>query len=173
MCTLRWFLATSYYIYDAGHGMAWPPPPAEQIHHRNEIIEACRTQARYKLTVVVVVARDKHADDCAWCILQLLAFDGFSVRFSCSAIFSQCDFLHQWICTIMEEGLSQKNYLRLALRLRCGSWPLVKSVHRKTSVFLLWAIYTHGYVLTHCKCEREVLLSACIRSTAGYILRWS
>ena len=33
---------------------------------------------------------------------------------------SQCDFLHQWCCTILEEGLSQENYLRLALRLRCG-----------------------------------------------------
>ena len=30
--------------------------------------------------------------------------------------FSQCDILHQWSCTIMEEGLS----LRLALRLWCG-----------------------------------------------------
>ena len=28
---------------------------AQQIHHRNEITQACRTQARYKLTVVVVV----------------------------------------------------------------------------------------------------------------------
>ena len=38
-----------------------------------------------------------------------------------SVIFSsQCDFLHQWCCTIMEEWLSQENYLRLALRLRCG-----------------------------------------------------
>jgi len=39
-------------IHDAGNGLAHP---AEQIHHRNEITEACRTQARYKLTVVVVV----------------------------------------------------------------------------------------------------------------------
>ena len=41
----------------------------------------------------------------------------FAVRFF---FISQCDFLHQWSCTIMEEGLSQKNYLWLALRLRCG-----------------------------------------------------
>ena len=32
--------------------------------------------------------------------------------------------LHQWSCTIKEEGLSQEKCLRLALWLRCGFWQI-------------------------------------------------
>ena len=38
--------------------MVWRARPAEQIYHRNEIIQACPTQRRPKLQTVVVVVVD-------------------------------------------------------------------------------------------------------------------
>ena len=40
-------------------------------------------------------------------------------------VFSQCCFLHQWSCTITEEGLSQENCLRLALWLLSNYFDLL------------------------------------------------
>ena len=71
--------------------MAWRvrPLPAELIHHRNEIIQACRTQSRYKLTDVVVVVARQLADR-----LRVM-YHTVGVQRVRIAIFSQCDFLHQ------------------------------------------------------------------------------
>ena len=74
-----------------------------------------------------------------WCYYRVTARCRVTVGYFCrgtvrrcvtvsaihNAMRSQCDFLavrfsSSVICTVVEEGLSQENYLRLTLRLRCG-----------------------------------------------------
>jgi len=68
--------------------MAWRvrTPPAEQIHHRNEITQACPTDGATNYRPSSSSSSSSWRDKLAMYI-TLVAFNGFAVRFSHSAIF--------------------------------------------------------------------------------------